>query len=54
MTLGGPDYLARTSKNKSSTYTETEFRKSVAFEYDANTERFYRQKKDVGVLLPMF
>jgi hypothetical protein len=43
-----------------SVYTEDgkrifrEFRKCAVFEYDATTERFYWQGKDVGVLLPLF
>ncbi|MEM3659442.1 MAG: hypothetical protein QXU11_03400 [Thermoproteota archaeon] len=31
-----------------------EFRKCAIFEYDAATEKFYWQGRDVGVLLPLF
>lgn len=30
------------------------FRRPAVFEYDASTERFYRQGRDAGVLLPFF
>jgi hypothetical protein len=42
------------AENKSRSWTEREFRRSIVFQYDANTKRFYWQGKDVGVLLPLF
>ncbi|MGB9718063.1 MAG: hypothetical protein ACPL4E_06435 [Thermoproteota archaeon] len=42
------------AENKSSTYKESVFRRCAIFEYDAATEKFYWQGKDVGVLLPLF
>jgi len=42
------------AENKSRSWTEREFRRSVVFEYDADTKRFYWQGEDVGVLLPLF